>query len=117
MPPSVPLIVYGATAGVSITQLFMGGIAPAFYLVALMSMTWWFVSRKNAVRIDVPWPRVRGFIKLLGGAFWAVMLPVIILVGLRSGVFTATEAGVIAAVYALFIGGLIYRELDVQAII
>ncbi|MDV6239751.1 TRAP transporter large permease [Trueperella bernardiae] len=117
MPPSVPLIVYGATAGVSITQLFMGGIVPAFYLVLLMGATWWFVSRKDAVRSDVPWPGMLGFLKLLGGAFWAILLPVIILVGLRSGVFTATEAGVIAAVYALFVGGVIYRELDMKVII
>lgn len=117
MPPSVPLIVYGATAGVSITQLFMGGIVPAFYLVLLMGATWWFVSRKDAVRWDVPWPGMLGFLKLLGGAFWAILLPVIILVGLRSGVFTATEAGVIAAVYALFVGGVIYRELDMKVII
>lgn len=95
----------------------MGGIVPAFYLVLLMGATWWFVSRKDAVRSDVPWPGMLGFLKLLGGAFWAILLPVIILVGLRSGVFTATEAGVIAAVYALFVGGVIYRELDMKVII
>lgn len=116
MPPSVPLIVYGATAGVSISQLFLGGIAPAFYLVILMAITWWFVSRKDNVRSEVEWPGMLGFLKLVLSAIWAILLPVIILVGLRSGVFTATEAGVIAAVYALFIGGVVYRELNFKII-
>ncbi len=117
MPPSVPLIVFGATAGVSITQLFLGSIVPAIYLTILMAVTWFFVSRKDGIRSDVEWPGWKGFFKLLGGGFWAIMLPVIILVGLRSGIFTATEAGVIAAVYAFFIGGVIYRELNLSIII
>lgn len=117
LPPSIPLIVYGATAGVSITQLFMGGIFPAFYLIILMAITWFFVSRKQPIRTDVEWPGLGGFLKLVGGAIWALFLPVIILVGLRSGIFTATEAGVVAAVYAFFVGGVVYRELKFSVIV
>lgn len=112
MPPSVPLIVYGATAGVSISSLFLGGIAPAIYLTILMCVTWFFVSRKDNIKQDVPWPGAVGFFKLVVSGFWAIMLPVIILFGLRGGVFTATEAGVVAVVYALLVGGLIYRQLN-----
>ncbi|MDP9806084.1 tripartite ATP-independent transporter DctM subunit [Trueperella bonasi] len=117
MPPSIPLIVYGATAGVSITQLFMGSIAPAIYLAILMCGTWFWVSRKDAVQTDVPWPGWGQFFKLVGSGFWAILLPVIILVGLRSGVFTATEAGVVAVVYALFIGLVVYREMKFDDLI
>lgn len=112
MPPSVPLIVYGATAGVSISSLFLGGIAPAIYLTILMAVTWFFVSRKDNIKQDVPWPGMRGFLKLVVSGFWAIMLPVIILFGLRSGIFTATEAGVVAVVYALLVGVLVYRKLN-----
>lgn len=116
MPPSVPLIVYGATAGVSISSLFLGGIAPAIYLTILMCATWFFVSRKDNIKQHVPWPGTVGFLKLVVSGFWAIMLPVIILVGLRGGVFTATEAGVVAVVYALLVGGLVYKQLNRQVL-
>lgn len=116
MPPSIPLIVFGATAGVSITQLFVGSIVPAFYLTAFLCVTWYFVSRKDAVKVDVPWPGFAGFMKLVFNGFWAILLPVMLVVGLRGGIFTATEAGVVAVVYALFIGVVVYRELTFSLI-
>lgn len=115
MPPSVPLIVYGATAGVSISSLFLGGIAPALYLTIIMCAAWFVVAKsREPIRTQVEMPSLGKFIRMLGSAFWALMLPVIILVGLRGGIFTATEAGVVAVVYALIVGGLIYRELDIK---
>lgn len=117
MPPSIPIIVYGATAGVSISQLFMGSIIPAFYLTVLMCLTWFFVSRKDAVKTDVPFPGMKKFAGMVGSGVWAILLPVIILVGLRSGVFTATEAGVVAVVYALFIAIFVYREMKIPQMI
>jgi tripartite ATP-independent transporter DctM subunit len=111
MPPSIPMIVYGVTAGVSIKSLFLGGIAPAIYLTAIMCVTWFFVSRKDAVKSDAPRPSLKETIRIFFSGLWALLLPVIILVGLRSGKFTATEAGVIAVVYALIIGIFVYREL------
>lgn len=114
MPPSIALIVYGATAGVSISALFLGGIAPAIYLTIIMAVTWFIVSRKDNIKQHVEWPGMRGFLKLVLSAFWAILLPVIILVGLRGGVFTATEAGVVAVVYALLIGVFVYREMKLN---
>lgn len=113
MPPSIPLIVYGATAGVSIQSLFLGGIAPAVYLTIIMCVVWFVIARrKENVREEAPRPTLPELLKLALGSFWALMLPVIILVGLRGGIFTATEAGVVAVVYALVIGCFIYRELS-----
>jgi tripartite ATP-independent transporter DctM subunit len=111
MPPSVPMIIYGAVASVSVKTLFLGGIAPALYLTVFMSVAWFFVSRNDNIRSDKKRPTLKEALKIFLGGFWALLLPVIILVGLRSGVFTATEAGVIAVVYAIFAGFVIYREL------
>lgn len=117
MPPSVPLIVYGATAGVSISSLFLGGIAPAIYLTIIMCATWFIVARvREPIKTEVQIPSFVGLLKMFVSAIWALMLPVIILVGLRGGIFTATEAGVVAVVYALFVGGVIYRELNIKVL-
>lgn len=117
MPPSVPMIVYGIAAGVSIKSLFMGGIAPAIYLTIIASVVWFFVSRKKGVVPDtetVSKPTPKEAVKIILAGLWALLLPVIILVGLRSGYFTATEAGVIACVYAILIGLFVYREMKIK---
>jgi tripartite ATP-independent transporter DctM subunit len=117
MPPSVPLIIYGAAAGVSIKSLFLAGIAPAVYLTIVMLVVWFLIARsKEDIRSVVPRTGPRGMVKLVLGAIWALLLPVIILVGLRSGVFTATEAGVVSVVYALLVGVFIYREINAREI-
>ncbi|MDR2446934.1 MAG: TRAP transporter large permease subunit, partial [Treponema sp.] len=111
MPPSIPMIVYGVSAGVSIKALFMGGIAPAVYLTVGMSVVWFFVSRKDAIKSDAPKPTLKETARIFFSGLWALPLPLIILFGLRGGIFTATEAGVVAVVYALIIGVFVYREL------
>ena len=119
MPPSVPMIVYGVTAGVSIKSLFLGGIAPAVYLTVGMSVVWFIASRKDAVKSDEPKPTFKEAANIIGGGLWALLLPIIILVGLRGigpikAIFTATEAGVVAVVYALIVGVFVYRELKAR---
>jgi tripartite ATP-independent transporter DctM subunit len=111
MPPSVPMIVYGVAAGVSIKSLFLGGIAPALYLTAVMSIVWFFISRKDAPPAIPLNLTAKEKLKIFMSGLWALLLPVIIIVGLRGGVFTATEAGVVAVVYAIFVGVFVYREL------
>lgn len=110
LPPSIGLVIFGVTANVSISKLFMAGIAPGLLMGLALWITWAIVARNEGV---VPPPR-----KPVGELFatfrrcgWALMLPVIILVGLRMGVFTPTEAGVVAAVYALFVSTVVYRNL------
>ena len=117
MPPSVPMIVYGVSAGVSINSMFMAGIAPAVYLTIIGCAVWFFKTRKPGVvptteNFVAPTPKEA--LKIFGGGIWALLLPVIILVGLHSGRFTATEAGVIACVYALVVGLVVYRELKIK---
>lgn len=110
MPPSVAMIIFGVQAGVSITGMFMAGIAPAVYISAALCIIWFFIAKKQNMPTQ---ERQSGkqILKALGSGFWALMLPVIILVGLRSGKFTPTEAGVITVVYAMFVGMFIYKEL------
>jgi tripartite ATP-independent transporter DctM subunit len=111
MPPSIPMIVYGVSAGVSIKSLFLGGIAPAVYLTLIMCVVWFIVSKKDAIVSKEPIPSFKKLLLIFLDGLWALLLPVIILFGLRSGKFTATEAGVIAVVYALIVGIFVYREL------
>ncbi|TCP96575.1 tripartite ATP-independent transporter DctM subunit [Cricetibacter osteomyelitidis] len=115
MPPSVPMIIFGVTAGVSVTDLFMGGIAPAVYITVVLCVVWALVSRKDSA---APLPRksFKEVITALRKAVWAILMPIGILLGLRSGMFTPTEAGVMAVVYSLVIGVFVYRELTLADI-
>ena len=113
MPPSVPMIIFGVQASVSVTSLFMAGIAPAVYLSVSLCILWFFVARKDKLP-TAPRQSRRQVVKSLIDGFWALLLPVFILIGLRRGKFTPTEAGVITAVYALVIGLFVYRELKLS---
>lgn len=113
MPPSVPMIIFGVQAGVSVTELFMGGIAPAIYLSAALCLAWFFVAKKAQLP-TAPRQSVKEIGKALLDGIWALLLPILILVGLRSGKFTATEAGVICVGYALIVGIFIYREFKIS---
>ena len=110
IPPSIGFVIFGVAANVSISKLFLAGIFPGILIGAALWITWMILVRKEQI---VPPPRktTAEILKSLRDATWALMLPVIILVGLRFGVFTPTEAAVVAAVYALFVAMVIYREL------
>lgn len=110
IPPSMAFIVFGVAANVSITQLFMAGIVPGLIMGIALVGTWLLVVRKDDIQ---PLPRKPASERLraTGRALWALGMPVIILGGIKAGVVTPTEAAVVAAVYALFVGMFIYREL------
>lgn len=110
IPPSVGFIVFGVAGGVSITKLFLAGIVPGLMLALGLVVAWWIVVRKENVAPMPPMARKDRFKAVLDG-FWALMLPVIIVVGLRMGVFTPTEAAVVAVMYSLLIAVFVYREL------
>jgi tripartite ATP-independent transporter DctM subunit len=114
IPPSIGFLLFGVVANVSITRLFLAGIAPGVMMGAALVVAWWLVSRRTSVQVAPrkPWG---ARLVLLGKGFWALMLPVIIIGGLKFGIFTPTEAAVVAAVYALFVGAVIYRELTLSA--
>ena len=113
IPPSIGFVIFGVAANVSISKLFLAGIMPGVVLGAGLWITWWWLTRKENL---TPPPRqpMSEVMVALRRATWALMLPVIILVGLRMGVFTPTEAAVVAAVYALFVAAVIYRELTMK---
>jgi tripartite ATP-independent transporter DctM subunit len=116
IPPSIGFVIFGVAANVSISKLFLAGIMPGVMLAAGLWITWWWLTRKEQLSPPPKQPRSE-VIAALRRATWALMLPVIILVGLRMGVFTPTEAAVVAAVYALFVAGVIYRELTWKQLI
>lgn len=113
IPPSIPMIIFGVTSGLSITKLFMAGIVPGLLIGIGLMVTWAIITRKGDFEA-YPRKPLKEIMAATKGAIWALLLPVIIIVGLRGGVFTPTEAAVIAAFYALFVGLAVYRELQIK---
>ncbi|WP_338818260.1 TRAP transporter large permease subunit [Acidovorax temperans] len=111
IPPSIGFVIFGVAANVSISKLFLAGIVPGVLLGIALAITWWWLVRREKVAPPARASRAEMF-KALRESVWALGLPVIILVGLRMGVFTPTEAAVVAAVYALFVAMVVYRELS-----
>lgn len=115
IPPSIMMVIYGSIANVSIAQLFLGGFVPGIMVgVGLMIMAYVIARQRSypaPVRAELP-----PFLPSLRRASLALAMPVIILGGIFSGVFTATEAGVVAVVYAMFVGSFIYKTLTLRII-
>jgi TRAP-type transport system large permease protein len=112
IPPSMSFIIYGVATNVSITKLFMAGIAPGIMMAGVLVAVWTWIARGENVpaRPRQPWSVRR---KALLDAFWGLLMPVIIIGGMRAGLFTPTEAAVVAAVYALIIGLFVYRGIAI----
>ena len=113
IPPSIGFVIFGVAGNVSISKLFMAGIAPGLMLGAGLWLTWWWLVRKEKIK---PAPRATRaeVVASFKDATFALVMPVIVIFGLKFGVFTPTEAAVVAAVYALFISTVIYRELKIS---
>lgn len=110
IPPSMPFVIYGVTTNTSISKLFLAGVFPGLMMGFFLVFAWWWIARshKLASMERVSWPQR---LRALMHSFWAMMMPVIILGGLRGGIFTPTEAAVVAAVYAFMVSMFVYREL------
>jgi tripartite ATP-independent transporter DctM subunit len=115
IPPSIGLIIFGVAANVSISKLFMAGIFPGLMMGVALWATWFYLVRRENI---TPQPRksLKDIAKAAREASWALGMPVIIIVGLRMGVFTPTEAAVVAAVYSWFVSTFIYRELGLRSL-
>ncbi|RPE66571.1 tripartite ATP-independent transporter DctM subunit [Pacificibacter maritimus] len=115
IPPSVPMIIVGALSGISVGKMFLAGAIPGVLMgVAMMVTTYVIARKKNFPKQE--WQGFREIARSFAGAFWAIAMTGIILYGLLSGIATPTETAVVASVYAMFVGLLIYRELPIRKI-
>jgi tripartite ATP-independent transporter DctM subunit len=115
IPPSIPMLLYAVIAGTSVVKLFVSGIVPGILGgLGMMGVAYWFARRYNfPVEQSFRWASVR---KTFREALWAFLLPVIILGSIFGGIVTATEGAAIAVLAALFVGFVVYRELDVDVL-
>lgn len=115
IPPSLPLILIGVAGNISIAKLFIAGIVPGLMMGATLVLVWSLLVRNEDLEVREP-ASTREKIDALKGAFFALLLPVIIIGGIRFGIFTPTEAAVVAAVYAIFISTVVYREMTLSGL-
>jgi C4-dicarboxylate transporter DctM subunit len=115
IPPSISMVMYGAITGLSIGSMFLGGIIPGILIGFGLMLIVWINARKykwkKSERVSL-----KEVLSTFNEAVWALIAPVIILSGIMTGAITATEAGVIAVVYALFVGLFIYKEINIKQI-
>jgi tripartite ATP-independent transporter DctM subunit len=112
IPPSMPMVIYGVTTNTSISQLFLAGIVPGMIMGLGLVIAWRIESgRLTGVQRDEPMP-YKARLRATAKAFWALLMPVIIIGGMKTGVFTPTEAAVVAAFYALVVATLVHREMS-----
>ncbi len=115
IPPSMPFVIYGVTTNTSISALFVSGIVPGLLMGAGLLVTWRYVLRGMDLPEGTPLPMAQR-LKATANAFWALLMPVIIIGGMKTGVFTPTEAAVVAAFYALVVALFVHREMKPAAI-
>lgn len=112
IPPSVPFVIYAVVVGTSIGDLFIAGMLPGIMMSVALMATCIIICHKKGWKGKGKAPGFKLVVKSFFDAFWALLTPIIILGGIYGGIFTPTEAAVVAVVYAIFAGMVIYRELS-----
>jgi tripartite ATP-independent transporter DctM subunit len=113
IPPSIGFVLFGVIGGVSISKLFMAGIFPGLLMGLALVVTWAIVARKDEVKASPKVPMGQR-LRVTLNAFWSYLLAITIIGGMKMGIFTPTEAAVVAVVYSLFVGLFIYREIKLR---
>ena len=116
IPPSIPMIVYGAAAEESVARLYAAGVLPGLMIAAMLALYVMFRARRENFGAGEPF-RLNVFLTAFGRSLWALGAPVIILGGIYGGVFSPTEAAAVACVYAAFVTALVFRELTLRDIV
>ena len=116
IPPSIAFIIFGVVANVSIIDLFLAGVTPGIMMGLWLVIAWACLARQEVTTVSA-WPGWRAVRTAVFDGLAALMMPVIIVGGLKGAIFTPTEASVIAVAYALVVGGLVYRELTLRKIV
>ncbi|TWG94816.1 tripartite ATP-independent transporter DctM subunit [Mesorhizobium sp. J18] len=115
IPPSIGLILYGYVGNVSIGRLFVAGIIPGFLMMLVLMVTVYVIARRrNYVVADSNRPTLAALFSATWGAKWALLFPVALIFAIRGGVFTPSEVGAFAVVYAVLVGFLAHREMDLR---
>lgn len=114
IPPSIGLILYGYVGQVSIGDLFLAGIIPGILMMVFLMVVTYIIAKRRGYDKDNLTERasLKEVAVAVKNSIWALLFPVILVVGIRFGIFTASEAGAFAVVYAIFIGFFVYRELN-----
>lgn len=115
IPPSIPLVIYGCITGTSIGDLFLAGVVPGVLIGVGLIIGNYFICRKRGYQKDEKVPAKKA-LATIWDAKWALLAPVIILGGIYAGIFTPTEAAVVAVVYSIIVSVLIYREIDLKGL-
>ena len=117
LPPSITLIIYAAVTGVSVSRLFMAGIGAGLVFGCVSLLYIYLYSRKLNLQVDDRKATRQELLSSIKAATWALMIPVIIMGGIYSGMFTPTEAAGVTAVYTMFVGLFIYREMSFKGLV
>jgi C4-dicarboxylate transporter DctM subunit len=112
IPPSIPFVIYCIVAQSSIGDMFIAGIIPGIIIGIALMLVCYFTAKKRGYVSSTTRPAPMGVLKAFKEAFWALLVPVIVLGGIYGGIFTPTEASVVAVVYSVIIGKFVYKELD-----
>lgn len=117
IPPSIPMVIFGVTTGVSISDMFLGGILPGIIVGVLLMIYCYMYGRKHSLRSQVKTTTTKEKFKTVWDAKWALLNPVIVLGGIYGGIFTPTEAAAVGVAYAFICGVFIYKELNRVAVV